>query len=153
MVELGSKKIFSKVTKFTFLLCFLWLTACPRVWHFTITDVRDPKYPSFCVSRFDNCEGHAISFSVFDIDEVDEKGEFIRAMWELRPIENKAIKVLVYGTPPEGYKEVEKAVPLEIRKFYRVHGQFFFRLIESDKEVKGQVYSYEEFDKKFKLGR
>ena len=133
--------------KYAFLLVFLSLlilSGCPRTWYFTITDVTDPKYPHFCVSRSKIFKNLGLGFSVFDIYEVNEKGERIRDVWEIRPKEDVTLNMLIYGTPPKGFKQVMKPIPLEIGKFYAVHGTYFFRLNQIGNDVEPEIYDHKQ---------
>ena len=115
------------IKRIVIFLIIMLLFGCEQIWYFTVIDVSEPGHPRFCISRYKNCKGHGIGFSVFEIDEVNEKGKFIRTVWEIHPIKNVDISKVINGTPPHGYKEMMKAVPLEIGKIYRVHGKYFLR--------------------------
>jgi hypothetical protein len=87
------------------------------------------------------------------IDEVDEKGERLKRMWELTPIGNRNIKKMVYGIPPEGYSESKKAEPLEQNKWYSISDEYYFRIVLDSGKPKAEVLSRREFLKKFIEGR
>jgi hypothetical protein len=114
-----------------------------------VTDVTNPSYPSFRISRSRIFTGQGVGFSIFDIDEVNERNDTLKEMWVLLPAENAVINHVVYGAAPTGYKELSPAVPLELGKLYRVHGEFFLRLIEIDGSITSEVYSHSEFYEKF----
>lgn len=125
------------------------LSACQRIWYFKISDVTDPRYPQFKVSRSKIFTNLGVGFSIFDIDEVNERNDTIKHMWAIQPVENYDINDVVYGIVPKGFRELSPAVPLELGKLYRVHGSYFFRLIEKNGKVYPEVYSHSKFYEKF----
>jgi hypothetical protein len=104
----------TKMKEVAIVLSVLLFSGCPRTWHLTIIDVSDPTHPHFCISRYKNCRGHGIGFDIVDIWEVSEKGEDIKLMWAIEPVTNSRIKELVYGIPPQGFKQKMTPIPLEV---------------------------------------
>jgi hypothetical protein len=129
------------------------LGACQQVWYLTVIDDSDLNHPRFCLSRFANCEGYGPRIALLMIDEVDEERHTIRAMWAIDRVEDVALKEVTYGAAPKGYKEVMKAKPLEIGKWYSVDSAYFFRLSRSGNQNKVEVISLKEFSKKIKEER
>jgi hypothetical protein len=144
---------FSVKTKWiaiVFIITIVCLQACQDVWYFSIVDSNNSQYPTLCFGRFKNCSGPGQQFSLLDIYEIDSAGQFVVAMWELEPTKNMSIKKVVYGTPPDGYKETMKAKPLELGKWYSVHDTYFFRIFRVGDRIESEVIDREGYVEKFK---
>lgn len=123
------------------------LSSCQQTWYFTIKDIADPSHPVFCVSKHDNCKGQGLTFTVLDIDEVDNSGNKIKSMWVVEPRQNIPLKEVKYGVTPAGWKEIVPAQPLEVGKYYSIHGTYFFRFKIDGGKIKSEVYTHYDFYK------
>ncbi len=86
--------------------------------------------------------------NMLDIQEVDRKGKYIRPVWVIEPVQNVDVKNLCYGKAPPGYKEIIKAVPLELDKFYLFYPSSmgcYFRIVRENIEIKAEIYTRSEF--------
>jgi hypothetical protein len=141
----------NRPARLTALLLALFLSGCPREWHFAVSDASRPSYPSFCISQRSNCEGAGVSFSSFVVAEVDERGRYvsdgkmIHPMWVIEPVADVPLKEVTYGRVPEGWKETKAPEPLEMRKFYTANGTHFFRIVQTDGQARAEVLTSEEF--------
>jgi hypothetical protein len=131
----------------------LILGACPRVWHFSVTDTRDMSHPRLCFSRFENCVGHGVSDGFLEIEEVDQNGKILRSMWQIERVGDERLNEVTYGIVPKGYKEVMKAKPLELGKWYCVENTYYFRLSKSGDQGRAEVTNFEGFSRKMKEER
>jgi hypothetical protein len=135
------------VTSLSLVIC-----ACPRVWYFTVTDASDFTQPEFCFSSSGGCVGSGTYDGFIQIDEVNERGEEIKSMWQLQRTGDKPLKKLLYGVVPEGYIQRMEPEPLEIGKWYTVESTYFFRLNIQQGKISSEVYDFDDFIKKVKHG-
>ena len=119
---------------------------CERVWYLSVIR-HDAKQPVFCISRWANCKGDDVSLAFIGIDEVNQDGLPIKAMWVIEPTSNVHIKELTYGTVPAGYKETYPMVPLEMNKIYAVQLKYYFRIKQVNDRVEVEVFDRGEFDR------
>jgi hypothetical protein len=128
------------------------LYSCHPTFYIKITDISDPSHPCFSVSQSKFLLWSKGMWNTLDISEVDKKGNRIRPVWIIEPVENVNIKNLCYGKIPDGYKEVIKAIPLELNKFYLFYPMgmgSYFRITRKKSEIKAEVYTRTEFYNKF----
>jgi hypothetical protein len=124
------------------------LSACPRVWYLSVTDATDVNHPRLCFSRFENCVGYGVGFGLLEIEEMDDKGKGVRSMWLLERVGDERLNEITYGIVPKGYKEITKAKPLEVGRWYSVERRYYFRLTKSGNQTQVEVNRFEEFLKK-----
>ena len=94
------------------------LYSCHPTFYVKITDISDPSYPCFSISQSKVFPWASGIGNMLDIQEVDRKGKYIKPVWIIEPVQNVDVKSLCYGKAPQGYKEIIKAVLLELNKFY-----------------------------------
>jgi hypothetical protein len=129
-----------------YIIVLMVLTGCQEVWFFAVTDTTNPSRPHFRVSTSQLTPSKGLSFSIFDVNEVNRNGDIVQNMWAIRPVENKKLNQIIYGQTPVGYKEVLPPKPIEVGKFYNVHGKYHFRLVENEKGVAAEVFTGREFN-------
>jgi hypothetical protein len=153
VLHIRNLTIISSVKAILFLQVLFILGACQQVWYLTVIDDSDLNHPRFCFSRFRNCVGSGPSLAFLSIDEVGEEKQFIRPMWQIERVEDELLNEITYGVAPKGYKEVMKARPLEVGKWYSVKSEYFFRLTKSGDQNQVEVISLKEFSKKIREER
>ena len=88
---------------------------------------------------------------MLEITEIDEKGNRIKPVWVIEPIEEVNVKELCYGNIPDGYKQLIEATPLEMNKFYLFYpGNMgcYFRISQEMNNLKVDIYTMSEFYEK-----
>lgn len=116
----------------------VFVAGCEQTWSLTITDLSDLAHPGVCLSAYGSCVGPAPSLASFDIYEVDEGGSDVKEMWSIVPASTVKLKRFKYGTPPEGWREVVPAQPLELGKLYRM-GIHYVRIVKEDGRISAHV--------------
>lgn len=134
-----------------FVVLIFQLYSCHPTFYIEITDISDPSHPCFSISQSKVFPWAPGMWNMLDIQEVDKKGNHIRPVWRIEPVENVDIKKLCYGKVPPGYKEIVTAIPLELNKFYFFYpGDMggYFRIIRENDEIKAEIYTGSEFNDK-----
>lgn len=142
------------IVKYTFIcLVLIYQIGCHDNWYFQITDIHDLSHPRFCISHYTDCRGRGISPFIFVIQEVDLKGSIIKDMWIIEFEKDVILKEIIYGIPPDGYKEKIKAIPLQADRFYSIQGgAYYFRLMHVDGKIVPEVWSYNDFHERSQKG-
>ena len=124
------------------------LYSCHPTFYIKITDISNPSHPCFSISQsrvFPWARGMG---NVLEIQEVDRKGKYIQAVWVIEPVQNVDVKKLCYGKAPAGYKEIIKAIPLNLDKFYLFYPGgmgCYFIFVRENNEIKAKIYTRSEF--------
>ncbi len=116
----------------------VFIAGCEQTWSLTITDLSDSAHPGVCLSAYGSCVGAAPSLASFDIYEVDAGGSDVKEMWSIVPASTVKLNKFKYGTPPEGWREVAPARPLELGKLYRM-GIHYVRITKENGRLSADV--------------
>jgi len=122
-----------------------FMIGCQRVWYLSVVDTINYHYPVFCISENKNCRGKGVGLPVLAFFEVNERGEEVKTMWLVEPIKNLDVKKVIYGKPPEGWREKSPALPLEIGKQYSLNDKFFFRFSKENTTIVVEIEHNIEF--------
>ena len=137
MIWLVMKKItYLEAILITIIILFSLLTiGCEEPENITITSTSDGNNVKFCVSQYRNCIRSSSRGSSIFVFEVDSNGNFTRMMWDIERVERDKVGFVIYGHVPEGYREIQKPLPLELYKIYSLSFLRFFIVQKSDSKI------------------
>jgi hypothetical protein len=135
----------------TSLFIVVVLLGCTREYYISILEIDDNRVPTFCVSRYDKCQGDNIQLADFFVAEVDKTGSWVsdgktkNLFWRIIPEENVSLRIIKYGEVPEGWREISKSKTLAVGLWYTIGGAFY--MFVGENEI--NVISKPEFFKRF----
>jgi hypothetical protein len=101
------------------------LVGCERKWYLQIIESSDPAHPVLCLSMSSNCKGDGVDLAVLAVYELDRSGQTVKPVWIIQSTTNHPLKIVKYGSLPNGWKVVVPPQVIEIGKIYKIEDHVF----------------------------